>query len=274
MYIAALADIHGNIFAFEAALAEAKRLGVDQVVILGDVVVASPDSLECWERVKALGCPVIRGNHERYVFDLGTERAAPEWRTRRFGPVHYVAETLGPARVAELAALPATLRLSEASGIFFSHGSARNDTDLVFPYTADEEIDPMFAGCSEEWLLRGHNHFAGVRLWRGRKVVTVGSVGLPLDGRPGAQFTTLRKRGDLWDVQHRIASYDIDAAVRRFRETDYLDRAGPMARLYMREVKSGAFQVIPFFSFFEAAKRADPTVTFESAVQRFCGEDW
>ncbi len=274
MLIAALADIHGNLPALEAALTEIKRLGADRLLVLGDIVVGGPDSLACWERVKALGCPVLRGNHERYVFDLNSERAPPEWRTRRFGPVQYAAAQLGEERRRELAALPIWLTLPEAPDVLFTHGSPRNDNDLVFPYTSDEELVPMFAGFEQPWILRGHNHFAGVRLWGARKIVTVGSVGLPLDGKPGAQFTTLRQTDAGWAVQHRLVRYDLGAALRRFSESGYLKEAGPMARLYYREVASGAFQIIPFLQHYTRWQQRDPKLSLDAAVARFCGDAW
>jgi len=270
MRIAILADIHGNLPALEAALADVARLQVDQLVILGDIVVGSPDSAACWERVKALRCPVLRGNHERYVFDLDTERARPEWSTLQFGPVRFAANQLGEAKRQELARLPATLKLPGCEDLFFVHASARNDNDLVFPYTSDAAIEPMFANTKERWLIRGHNHFASVRLWGDRRVVTVGAVGLPLDGTPAAQFTVMEKlRGGEWRVEHRCARYDVSETARRFHESGYLDTAGPIARLYLREVLTASFHMIPFLRFYGELKTHEPEISLEEAVTRF-----
>jgi predicted phosphodiesterase len=271
MRIALIADIHGNLLALEAALEDIRRYGADQLVVLGDIVVGGPDSAACWERVKSLRCPVLRGNHERYVVDLGTERAKPEWKTRQFGPVQYAAAQLGPVALQELTALPMTLRMNEFPDLLFTHASARNDSDLVFPYTPDAELEPMFKGAAERWLLRGHNHFAAVRLWGDRRIVTVGSVGLPLDGSPSAQYTLLVREDDEWQVVHRIIPYDVEAAVRRFADTGYLAAAGPMARLYQREVLTAAFQIIPFLAFYRRIS-VGQTVDLEEAMRRFYGE--
>lgn len=269
MRIAILADIHGNLPALEAALADVARLQVDQLIILGDIVVGSPDSLLCWERVKALHRPIVRGNHERYVFDLDTERARPEWSTPQFGPVRFAANQLGDANRQELARLPATLKVPGCDDLLFVHASARNDNDLVFPYTPDEALDPMFAGTSERWLIRGHNHFASVRLWGQRKIVTVGAVGLPLDGTPAAQFTVMEKQGGEWRVNHRCARYDVRETLRRFQESGYLDTAGPMARLYFREVLTASFHMIPFLRFYGELKTREPDVSLDAAITRF-----
>ncbi|HEU5080457.1 MAG TPA: metallophosphoesterase family protein [Opitutaceae bacterium] len=274
MRIAILADIHGNLVALEAALADTKRIGVDQVIVAGDIVVGSPDSLACWERVKTLGCPVLRGNHERYVFDLHTDRAPPIWHSRQFGPVQYAAQTLGPQRWREMAALPMQHVFPDAPDVLFVHGSSRSDNDLIFPYTLDAEIAPMFSPNAPRWIIRAHNHFCSVRLWGERRIVTVGSVGLPLDGYPSAQYTILEKRDGDWRVEHRAVNYDIAAAALRFKESGCLQAAGPMARLYQREVATAAFQIIPFLRFFRKLGVVEPGVTLEDAVQRFLSRNY
>ncbi len=272
MRIAILADIHGNLAALEAALGRATELKVDRVVVAGDIVVGAPDSLKCWERVKALGCPVLRGNHERYVFDLGTERAKPEWSSRQFGPVQWAAAQLGDVKRRELAALPMTLRIEGAEELLIVHGSARNDTDLIFPYTSDAEIAPMFAGCAEKWIVRGHNHYAGVRLWGERRIVTTGSVGLPLDGTVKAQFAVMERSGGSgsdWSVEHHAVAYDVGATLRRAKESGYVETAGPIARLFMREVETAAFHILPFQKFNAELVRAGRELPLEEAVEAF-----
>ena len=252
MRIAIIADIHGNLPALEAVLAELAQLRPDRLVVAGDTVVGAPDSAACWARVKALGCPVLRGNHERYVFDFDTPRAKPEWASERFGPVRWAAGQFDAAGRAELAALPATLRLPEAPGVLFVHGSPRNDHDLLFPYTAETEVAEKFGGVAERLIVRAHNHYCGVRDWRGGRIVTVGSVGLPLDGTVQAQFTVIESDAGApagWRIEQRAVPYDVAAALRRFAECGYLDAAGPMAELYRREVATAAFHIMPFLAF-------------------------
>jgi diadenosine tetraphosphatase ApaH/serine/threonine PP2A family protein phosphatase len=215
---------------------------------------------------------VLRGNHERYVFDLGTERAKPEWSTPQFGPVQFAAAQLGDAVRRELAALPGVLRVEGAEDLLVVHGSARSDSDLIFPYTSDEEIAPMFAGVAERWIVRGHNHYAGVRLWGDRRIVTCGSVGLPLDGTPKAQFAVMERDGGAgWRVEHHAVAYDVAATLRRFRESGCLESAGPIARLFMREVETAAFHVVPFQAWLAARARADGSVELPlgEAVEAF-----
>ncbi|MBE0698820.1 MAG: metallophosphoesterase [Anaerolineaceae bacterium] len=63
--IAVLADIHGNLPAFESALEHVSQQKVDQIILAGDIVNGSPDSKACWTLALSLGCPILRGNHER-----------------------------------------------------------------------------------------------------------------------------------------------------------------------------------------------------------------
>jgi hypothetical protein len=183
--------------------------------------------------------------------------------------VQYAAAQLGETARHELAVLPKTLRLPEAPDVLFVHGSSRNDTDLVFPYTTDEELAPMFAGSTERWLVRGHNHYAGVHLWGERRIVTVGSVGLPLDGTPTAQFTVLERGAKDWSVQQLSVPYDVAAAVRRFKESGYLDAAGPMARLFRHEVETAAFHVLPFLKWQKEQAARGESWPLADAVDRF-----
>jgi hypothetical protein len=265
MRIAIIADIHGNLPALEAVLARLDDLRPDCVVVAGDVVNGGPDSRACWERIRATGWPVLRGNHERYVYDFGTARAAPEWSGPKFGPAQWSVQQLGPAIAAELAALPATLRLPEVPGVLFVHASPRGDADSVFPHSPEEDFAERFSGAGAELIVRAHNHYAGVRTWQGGRIVTAGSVGLPLDGIVAAQFSLLEQRnGTGWDVRHVAVPYDVAAAVRRFDDSGYVEAAGPMARLFQREVETAAFQIVPFLTWL---RRTGGEVTSRAALE-------
>ena len=77
MRLAVLTDIHGNLAALNAVLEHISTQNVDQIVVAGDTVNVLPDSSACWDLVMSLDCTVLRGNHERYLFDYGTPKADP-----------------------------------------------------------------------------------------------------------------------------------------------------------------------------------------------------
>lgn len=271
MQIALLADIHGNLAALESVLSEVERLRPDRIAVLGDIVDGAPDSLACWERVRALGAVVLRGNHERYVFDYGTERAAPEWSTPQFAPVRWTVAQCRGAVQAEMAALPLTWRWHDLPELLLTHASSRADHDSIFAHTADAALDPMFAGAEASIIVRGHNHLAGERLWGARRIVHLGAVGIPLDGHVAAQFTMLSKMASGWRVQHHAVPYDVAATVRRFRESGYMEAGGPMARLFLREIATATHHFLPFVKRYGQAIQSG-ALPVETAVERFLGD--
>lgn len=273
MRIAIIADIHGNLPALEAALADVEKLRPDRLVVAGDVVDGGPDSAACWQRVKALGCPVLRGNHERYVYDFGSERADAQWADPQFGPLHYARAELTNAQIAELAALPFRWTDPDAPGLLVVHASPRGDNDSVFAYTADEIVNQMFGEAADfPLIVRGHNHHCAKREWAGGRIVTSGSIGLTQDGNPSAQYVVLERADserDGWRVRHRMVRYDVAATLRRFHDSGYLERAGPMGRLFYREVATGTHQVVPFLRYQTALRQSGDYTTLSAAVDRF-----
>ena len=94
MRIAILCDIHGNLPALEAALTHLDDQSPDQVFVAGDVVTGCPDSDLCWQRIADLGYPLLRGNHERYLYELASDQAPPLWHTPQFAPVQWAVDQL------------------------------------------------------------------------------------------------------------------------------------------------------------------------------------
>ena len=95
MRIALLADIHGNIHALEAVITEIERLQPDQVVVDGDLINAVPFSGPVIDRIRRLPWAVVRGNHEFYYLDHGTERAGPgRDDPDRWGQLHWLVKQI------------------------------------------------------------------------------------------------------------------------------------------------------------------------------------
>lgn len=268
MRIAVMADIHGNLPAFEAALKHLAADKPDALVIAGDVVNCAPDSAQCWQLAKSLDCPILRGNHERYTADYGTPRAAPIWSSEQFAPLHWTVAQFSEAERLEMAALPHLVRLPGAANLLIVHASARSDHDSLAPYTPESDLCGMFAGIEESWIVRGHNHNPQVRLWANGVIVTSGSVGLPLDGSPTAQYLLLDQHKNGWQVNHRSVPYPVAAAARRFTDSGYLKAAGPVARLYLRELQTGSYYMVPFLRMYRQWQ-AETGISMAQAVDRF-----
>jgi predicted phosphodiesterase len=107
--VALISDIHGNAVALEAVLADIGR-GADEIVCLGDVAAGGPQPREALERLRRLGCPVVRGNADEWL--LGTMPAESDEDDRRLREsVEWAREQLIDADVAYLESFVPTIEL-------------------------------------------------------------------------------------------------------------------------------------------------------------------
>jgi putative phosphoesterase len=199
MRIAALYDVHGNLPALEAVLAEVEAEAPDAIVVGGDLG-PGPFVGECLERLQALGPRWVMGNGDREIVEGSREHGAG-----------WVAERLSPAQRDALAAFEPVVRLG---GVLFCHGSPRSDTEMITRITPDERLAPMLAGVSEPLVVCGHTHQQFDRRVAGKRVVNAGSVGLPYEGDAAAFWLMLGPEPEL-----RRTSYDVAAAVAQMRAT-------------------------------------------------------
>jgi predicted phosphodiesterase len=219
--LAVLSDVHGNLVALRAVLADADAVGVDGIVVAGDLSGFGPNTEDVVDLLCARHAQMIRGNHEKdYVAPWGTPSAPPMWAAnpRRHALFWLTMERLGPARRAHLSALPDRLALDEATLVV--HGSPRHVREGLLARDGDDELVERFRGESCRLALSGHTHRPLRRELPDLRLVNVGSVGLPLDGDPRAAYVVIEREpgaaaGD-WQVELRRVAYDLTAASAAF----------------------------------------------------------
>src|SRR6476469_5659262 len=142
--LALVADVHGNLPALEAVVADARAQAVDQIVILGDLANYGPFSDGCFALAWAERWPVIRGNGEFYLTDFGTPRGDPSWL--RPGPTITLAAWFhrhtDPRWRDWVAAWPDTLclRFGDAPPLRVAHGSPRSAYEGMHSWQPDAEL--------------------------------------------------------------------------------------------------------------------------------------
>jgi predicted phosphodiesterase len=225
MRVAALYDIHGNDAALAAVLAEIEDLGVDLIVVGGDVA-GGPFPREAVDAVRVLGdrAIVIRGNGERELvearlhLDAGTERIDPAdvWSAR----THWAAAVLDQAQLEWMRALPplASVEIDGLGEVLFCHASPRSDEEIVTPLSREARVAPMLAGIAQRAVVLGHTHVQFDRQVAGRRLVNAGSVGMPYEGEAAA-FWALLGPG----VELRRTRYDVTVTCARVRESGIPD---------------------------------------------------
>jgi putative phosphoesterase len=174
--VATLYDIHGNLAALEAVLAEVPDDAT--IVVGGDVCFAGEQPAEVLERLRALGERVVwvRGNTDR---EITTE------------------SHLSGEQVAFLHGLPATVQIDR---VLYCHATPRNDMDIFTVDTPAERIAFLFEDVDADVVVCGHTHMQFVRTIAGKRVINSGSVGKPFEAKPGAYWTL--------DLVHRYTPYD------------------------------------------------------------------
>ena len=201
MRVAAISDIHGNLPALEAVLAEIEREGVDAIVVPGDTI-SGPWAAEVFDLVTDARALVVRGNADRLVLD----------RDEQYGPLAvWSAERLGETRLAIAAAWPLTLELAidGLGDVLACHSTPASDDPIYTRITPDDELLAILGPVGAQVVLCGHTHMQYDRMLDGGlRIVNPGSVGMPYEGEPGAYWAVLGP-----DVDFRRTSYDAEAAV-------------------------------------------------------------
>jgi predicted phosphodiesterase len=223
MRVVALFDVHGNIDALEAVLADPRAAGADAVVVGGDAV-PGPFAAQTLARLDLLGVAThwIRGNGEREVASAVGAPAADDDVVARLAALS--AAALGDGRAAELGELPLTL---EFDGVLYFHATPRRDDEILTRISPPERWADALRGVRPRVAAAGHTHQQDDRIVGGTRFVNAGSVGLPYEG-DGAARWLLVEDGDPTLMQ---TPYDAAAAGRRMIDAGWPDHESIQAAL-------------------------------------------
>ncbi len=239
---ALLSDIHGNLPAFEAVVADLRSHAPDAVFVLGDMVNGCPWSAEVIERVAELGWPMLLGNHDDAVLQLGTPRMEPRYADRRryaalwWTREHLMSHHLERLRMLPLEAQPAT---ADAAPMRLVHGVPGNFFVGFRPDSPEAWIVRRLASVAETTVVGGHTHVPMVRSVERWLVVNTGSVGISYDGDPRASYVLMVGDATGWRAVIRRVDYDHEALDAGYRRSGLLADGGVMAELFRRSVLSG-----------------------------------
>ena len=222
--ILALYDIHGNVGALEAVLADRRAAHPDVVVIGGDAV-PGPDARATLDRLQALSASVrwVRGNGEREVAQAAGD-GPPVQEDLAARTAVITAIEIGEQRARALGELPLTLELD---GVLFCHASPRRDDEMLTRLTAAERWTDALRGVKGRVVIAGHTHQQDDRVVAGRRFVNAGSVGLPYEGDGAARWLWI----DDGVPELRHAEYDAAGAGARFLAGGWPDKESIRAAL-------------------------------------------
>jgi predicted phosphodiesterase len=228
MRVAALYDIHGNLPALDAVLEEIRRIGVDRIVVGGDVL-PGPMPRETMARLLALDIPTqfIYGNGDLAI--LAQMRAADPnavtyWGTTGGAPLpepfrelfRWTAQQAGEYQdVLASWPLTTTVDIDGLGNVLFCHATPRNETDIFTRVTPEERLLRVFAGVDASVVVCGHTHMQFDRMVGRLRVVNAGSVGMPF-ATTGADWLLLGP-----GIELRKTTYDLADTAEQFRRSAY-----------------------------------------------------
>jgi predicted phosphodiesterase len=230
--IALIADIHGNIWALDAVLADIDRRGITTIYDLGDTLWGPLAPRETAERLMASQILSVRGNCDRWILDP-TAQVTPS--------LEYTRAQLAAEHLAWLRTFPATRVVED--DLLLCHGTPTSDeTYLIEDPTprggvlrAPDAILADLAGASQAVVACAHSHIPrAIMLASGQLIVNPGSVGMPAyteetfimeTGSPHARYVILHHYDGQWAAEHVLVSYDWQAAADSARANGQPDRA-------------------------------------------------
>ena len=243
MRLAVLSDIHGNLPALEAVVADIARRGVDQVLNLGDNLSGPLLPAETAGLLMGQAWVQIAGNHDRELARRDPGDLIPSDAFAR--------AQLQPEMVRWLAGLPPSATV--AGGVQLLHGTSRRDTECLLEtiersaarLATPAEIEARLAGAQAEVILCGHSHIPrSVRTPAGMLIVNPGSVGMQAyehddpeyhimqTGSPDARYAVIEKRAGQWSAQLLTVPYDTRTVVELARRNGRPEWASGLASGY------------------------------------------
>lgn len=259
MRLAVLADIHANLSALEAVLADARQNRADGFIIAGDLITGGPHPNETMDALRSLkNCWMIRGNTDDYLVKLANDTAPAEWRTsRQWATARWSFDHLAKDHLDFIAALPEQrmVRCNDTAPIRVVHGTPTNSIAHLFPdhdaammrvferamivplqhLSSDDALTRM----DEPVLICGHSHIAWNYERNGRLVLNPGSIGGPINGDWRAQYAWLTWRDGCWQAEQRFIEYDIARERAAYIESGLLEEGGGMARALLLNAETG-----------------------------------
>lgn len=211
MRVAVLADIHGNLPALEAVLAQVEVEGVDRVVLLGDIALG-PLPAETLDRLLELGDRAVwvHGNCERQMVAAYDGRPVDGPNGEMASAAAALIERRHRNRIDGLP-MTVTLDVDGLGPVLFCHATPRRDDELVLVDSAPSRWAAALEGVEQPVVVCGHTHMPFDRLVNGRRVLNPGSVGMAY-GPPGAYWAVIGPT-----VELRRTPYDVEAAADRIR---------------------------------------------------------
>lgn len=275
MRIAVVADVHGNLPALEAVMADIDTQGVDRLIVNGDLANRGPDTGGVYDRLADYLGSATLGNHDDLML-LVTRRRGPtgaRWLADPFwGTVAWsAAQLVDKSYLDIIERLPMTIKVEEPSApsLLFSHGSPRHYREGYGVDLTPETISEITEAHPANVLIGSHTHRPHLVRWGRYTVMNTGAVGCPFNGDTRAHYLILTLKGGEWVPDFRRVPYDLEAAMARVRSSGMLEETGLSATIFYEELRHASSFLVPFLMWCETDKRGKTLEDWHEYRKRF-----
>lgn len=241
MKFAVLADIHGNLTAFNAVLKDIEKLEINRFIIAGDHIIDCPHHNEVLEKIKDLNAFVIKGNREKYVLNYH-KGMHNEWNNhKQMAAAVWTHNSMNEENIKYIDELPEQLIISlpKMDTIRVVHGSPFGISEQLFPDKCPERIEKALKSIKESVLVCAHTHESWSKVAYNKLILNPGSVGVPYNKNKFAEYAVLTWNDDQWMASHREVEYDLKELEQSFFESELFQRCSAWSRLTLQSIKEG-----------------------------------
>ena len=229
MKIAVISDIHGNMDALDAVLADIDNRGCEKIFVLGDLAMAGPepkDVVEFFiEKIQDPKFVMIQGNTDLMIADYNPDiyDSLKEKAPIMADALKDDANMLGAHEKLFLKNLPIQKEISEEGVSFLLvHGSPRKNNEDILPTTSLEDVEAMLTDVDAQVILCGHTHIpCGFQTSKKQTVVNVGSVGRPFTPEPKSCYLTINVTNGKCVFEHHFVEYDNKKAYEKLKKRNF-----------------------------------------------------
>ncbi len=220
MKLALISDIHGNLFALNAALNAIQNQNIDQIICLGDIAAFGPQPRQVIARLQEINCPIIMGNTDEWLLNPKPHPIRDDDSPKITAVDMWVANQLTTADKSFIQTFQPTIRqqLNERISLLCFHGSPRSNTELIHATTAEDKLTEALNGETATIMAGGHTHTQLIRRHQQSYIINPGSIGLPYEYKtdstdvrtpPWAEYAIITVEKDKLNITLNHIRYDI-----------------------------------------------------------------
>jgi predicted phosphodiesterase len=220
MQLALISDIHGNLVALDAVLADLAGRNIEHILCLGDVAAGGSQVRGVIARLQELSCPIVMGNTDAWLLHPQLTERKNQFAQKVQDNEFWSSQQLTEDDKAFLNTFRPTIEwpLENGQNLFAYHGSPRSFKEGLLPTTPDETLEQAFANTDAAIYVGGHTHAQMLRRYKDKLVLNPGSVGAAwVDVSPGslkalwAEYAIVNVEGHMLNVELCRVPFDVEA---------------------------------------------------------------